>query len=78
MKLDKLLTGAIVVTHSGRFHGNIGITDGKISFIGNEKIAADEVIDLTGKILIPGVIDAHIHFQDPGPTDREDFEHGTA
>ena len=78
MKLDKLLTGATVVTHSGRFHGNIGITDGKISSIGNEKIATDEVIDLTGKVLIPGVIDAHIHFQDPGPTDREDIEHGTA
>lgn len=38
---------------------------------------ADEVIDLHGKLLIPGCIDAHVHFNDPGFTDREDFTSGT-
>ncbi len=36
-----------------------------------------EVIDLHGKLLIPGCIDAHVHFNDPGFTDREDFTTGT-
>jgi len=36
-----------------------------------------EVIDLHGKLLIPGCIDAHVHFNDPGLTDREDFTSGT-
>ena len=36
-----------------------------------------EVIDLHGKLLIPGCIDAHVHFNDPGFTDREDFISGT-
>ena len=36
-----------------------------------------EVIDLHGKLLIPGCIDAHVHFNDPGFTDREDFTSGT-
>lgn len=36
-----------------------------------------EVIDLHGKLLIPGCIDAHVHFNDPGFTNREDFTTGT-
>jgi allantoinase len=36
-----------------------------------------EVLDLHGKLLIPGCIDAHVHFNDPGFTDREDFTTGT-
>lgn len=36
-----------------------------------------EVIDLHGKLLIPGCIDAHVHFNDPGFTDRENFTSGT-
>jgi len=36
-----------------------------------------EIIDLHGKLLIPGCIDAHVHFNDPGFTDREDFTTGT-
>jgi len=36
-----------------------------------------EVIDLHGKLLIPGCIDAHVHFNDPGFTYHEDFTSGT-
>ena len=38
---------------------------------------ADEEIDLGGLWVLPGVIDGHVHFDDPGFTDREDFETGT-
>lgn len=38
---------------------------------------ADNVIDLEGKILLPGCIDAHVHFNDPGFTHHEDFSTGT-
>ena len=37
-----------------------------------------EVIDLGGKLLVPGCIDPHVHFNDPGFTHGEDFETGTA
>jgi allantoinase len=36
-----------------------------------------EVIDLEGSLLLPGVIDGHVHFDDPGFTHRENFETGT-
>jgi len=51
----------------------------KIIQIGNSvKTEQDtQVIDLHGKLLIPGCIDAHVHFNDPGFTDRENFTSGT-
>ncbi len=37
----------------------------------------DQKIDLGGHLVLPGVIDGHVHFDDPGFTQREDFAHGT-
>ncbi len=41
------------------------------------ELSADEEIDLGGLWVLPGVIDGHVHFDDPGFTQREDFETGT-
>ena len=53
--------------------------DEKIKQISEESISANvtETIDLQGKLLIPGCIDAHVHFNDPGFTHHEDFTSGT-
>ncbi len=79
MKVDTVLVNGIIVTAHNRFEGTIGIKDGQIAYLTNNKIDidADELIDVAGKYIIPGAIDAHVHFQDPGATGREDFEHGT-
>ena len=55
------------------------LIDEKIKQISEESISADvtETIDLQGKLLIPGCIDAHVHFNDPGFTHHEDFTSGT-
>ncbi len=37
----------------------------------------EERVDLRGALVLPGVIDGHVHFDDPGFTHREDFETGT-
>lgn len=34
---------------------------------------ADRVIDCTGKMVIPGICDMHVHFRDPGQTHKEDI-----
>jgi allantoinase len=39
--------------------------------------SAEETIDLGGRLVLPGVIDGHVHFDDPGFTHRENFETGT-
>ncbi len=56
---------------------SIGISNGKISVI--KKIAPnrEEIIDLKGLVILPGFIDAHVHFRDPGLTYKEDFRTGT-
>lgn len=53
--------------------------DEKIKQISEDplNVGVAEVIDLAGKLLIPGCIDAHVHFNDPGFTHREDFLSGT-
>src|SRR5271154_2032256 len=40
--------------------------------------AADETLDATGMHILPGAIDVHVHFRDPGYAHKEDFGSGTA
>jgi len=53
----------------------IGISDGRIAAL--EEGAADEVINATGLRVFPGVIDAHVHFNEPGRTDWEGLSSGS-
>jgi len=59
---------------------NIYIEKGKIKDIvpeGKALLPAEKEIDAKGNIVFPGFIDPHVHFDDPGFTEREDFETGT-
>ncbi len=56
-------------------------------FIENDKViaigaaldeTADKIIDATGKFIMPGYIDLHVHFRDPGLTHKEDIFTGMA
>ena len=53
--------------------------DNKIVKIEKNISAKDdyEIEDLNGKLLLPGCIDAHVHFNDPGYTHHENFYSGT-
>ena len=55
----------------------IGVNNGKIVSINRSPIAAEKTIDIDGNILLPGLIDAHVHMRDPGFTYKEDFSTGT-
>ncbi len=67
-----------VVLENGLKKVDLFVDDGKIVKIGAElSDNADEVVDCSGKIVLPGLIDAHVHFRDPGQEYKEDFESGS-
>lgn len=55
---------------------DIAIEDGKITQIG-KNISGDQEIDLKGKLVTPGLVDVHVHFREPGFTDKETIRTGT-
>jgi allantoinase len=68
-QLDLLIRGGTVVTHEGETVADIGVADGRVvSFAAGP---AREEIDATGLHIFPGLIDSHVHFNDPG---REEWE----
>ena len=56
---------------------SIAIEDGKIAKISKSSIEGDKEIDLDGQLVLPGLIDPHVHFRDPGLTYKEDFKTGS-
>ena len=73
--LDLLIRGGTVITPDGERQTDLGVVDGKIvSFIGS---TAREEVDATGLHVFPGVIDSHVHFNEPGRADWEGIETGS-
>src|SRR3954470_167873 len=61
-----------------RSEQDIGVTDGKIVALGAKLSgSANEEIDAHGFAIFPGVIDSHVHFNEPGRTDWEGFATGS-
>lgn len=59
---------------------DIKIEDGNIVEIAKDIEASsgnEEIIDARGKIVVPGLIDVHVHFRDPGQTHKEDLVTGS-
>ena len=56
---------------------SLAIEDGKITKISKSSIEGDKEIDLEGQLVLPGLIDPHVHFRDPGLTYKEDFKTGS-
>lgn len=79
MTYDLLIVGGEIVTANARFRAQIGIRDGRIAalFEPGTEPPAGNTIDATGHFVLPGAVDAHVHFRDPGLTYKEDFTSGT-
>ena len=57
---------------------DVGVADGVISAVGPDlEGGAREEIDARGLLVLPGAIDAHVHFNEPGRTRWEGFASGT-
>ena len=72
-----VIRGGLAVLPAGQRPVDIAVRDGVISAIGSEVRADGESIDATGLIVLPGVVDAHVHFNEPGRADWEGWEAGT-
>jgi allantoinase len=78
MSFDVLIRGATVVGAGPERPLDVAVSDGLIAAVGPELAGpAAEEIDASGLHLLPGVIDGHVHFNEPGRADWEGFETGT-
>lgn len=78
--LDLVVRGGDVVTPEGTRPATVAVADGTIREVvdgDGDGLSAEREIDARGKLVLPGVIDAHVHFRDPGPTHKEDFGTGS-
>src|SRR5262245_22738864 len=61
-KLDLLVRGGtLVIPGLGRVKADVGIADGKIAILGENLPSAAETYDATGRTVLPGIFDPHIH-----------------
>jgi dihydroorotase len=75
---DLILKSGTVVNQDGEGVRDIGIRGGRFAAIGElSRAAAGEVVDCRGLHVLPGVIDSHVHFREPGLTHKEDLETGS-
>jgi dihydroorotase (multifunctional complex type) len=79
LTLDLVVKNGKIHTPYGFYEGYIAVDAGKIVSLGKGGALpeADRVVDARGNHVLPGMIDMHVHFRDPGFTEREDFETGT-
>lgn len=72
-----LIQNAVIVNEGRKVAGSVVIEGEKIAeiLVGEEQASApcDEVIDASGCYLLPGAIDEHVHFRDPGLTHKADI-----
>ena len=63
--------------------GSLLVVEGVVTAIGADAdrdplaVAATEIMDAGGKLLTPGFIDLHVHFREPGQTQKESIETGS-
>lgn len=76
---DLMIRGGSVVSQGKVEAADLAVKDGKIAAVGpNLTGSALEEIDASGKTLLPGGFDCHVHFNEPGHTDWETLATGTA
>ncbi len=77
--LDLIIRDGAVVFPDGVMRGSLGIAGGRIAaaFEREPDAPAAATIDAAGKIVLPGLVDAHVHFREPGLVHKEGFATGS-
>jgi allantoinase len=74
---DLVLRGGLIVTPDGVGRADVGISEGKIAALAPELPGGSTEVNATGLHIFPGLIDAHVHFNEPGRTDWEGIATGS-
>lgn len=78
-EFDLVIRGGRIATAADIFTADIGITGGIITALGQSLAPGREEIDASGRLILPGGVDAHCHFDQPssdGSVMADDFESG--
>jgi len=77
VRYQRIVANGLVVTPDGTARGNLGIRDGRIAAISPDPLQGDETIDARGRVVLPGAVDLHVHFNEPGRTHWEGWGPGS-
>ena len=77
--MELTIAGGTVVSGDGVRRADVIARDGRIAEVADPgSRPAGRTVDAEGLMVLPGFIDVHVHLMDPGPSEREDWQHGTA
>src|SRR5688572_15398458 len=68
---DLVIRGGTVVTTEATREADVAVEDGVIVAVGDNVAGGGEEIDARGLVVLPGIIDVHLHFNEPGRTEWE-------
>lgn len=76
---DLIIRNGKIVTNEAVFDGEVAVKDGKIVEVSKSQLTSDaaKVIDANGLHVMPGVIDTHVHFNEPGRAEWEGLATGS-
>jgi len=77
--VDTIIRSKRIILEHVDFDGSIGVTGEKIVglYPRGRDPRATRTIDVGSRVVVPGMVDSHAHFRDPGFTHKETFQHGT-
>ncbi|EAR25992.1 Dihydroorotase and related cyclic amidohydrolase [marine actinobacterium PHSC20C1] len=75
MSIDLRISGGTVVTPSGPVEGDLLVHGGKVAGVVARDVATDaaRTIDATGRLVLPGMVDVHVHTREPGYEHKDDI-----
>jgi allantoinase len=79
MEIERVIRGGTVVTEHAETPMDIAVAGGRIAALGDlrESFLSAPSLDARGLVVLPGLVDPHVHFREPGPQAEEDFLTGT-
>jgi len=75
---DLIVEDATILSSRGRTVADIAVEEGRIVYVGHRPAGrARTRVSAIGRFVMPGMVDTHVHFRDPGHAHKEDWESGS-